>query len=335
MDGNVRAFIARHIDITAKNTWVLRTSTLNNLNVLSTQPASVVNLKLMNEVRELNLFLSEVNRHIDNNGKLIVCVETKYFRKKRILKKYPAGLNYGLLVSDYLYKRVLPKFPLTSKLLVGNAPASDKAMSKTEALGRLYAAGFEVIDQKFINGLLYLVAKKVKAPLFDYEKMYGPIFRMRRRGKNGKVIHVYKLRTMHAYSEYIQEYVYLQNNLAEGGKLKNDFRVSSIGKFARKYWLDELPMIWNFLTGDLKLVGVRPLSEQYLSLYSDTLRQKRRNHKPGLIPPFYADMPKTLEEIQASEWRYLESYEKSPLLTDLRYLIKVARNILFKRARSK
>ena len=66
---------------------------------------------------------------------------------------------------------------------------------------------------------------------------------MRRHGKGGKVIHVYKMRTMHAYSEYIQKYVYENHNLAEGGKLNNDFRVSSLGKLFRKYWVDELPMI--------------------------------------------------------------------------------------------
>ena len=72
--------------------------------------------------------------------------------------------------------------------------------------------------------------RKVKDPLFDYEPVYGPIFKMRRHGKGGKVIHVYKMRTMHAYSEYIQKYVYENHNLAEGGKLNNDFRVSSLGK---------------------------------------------------------------------------------------------------------
>ena len=57
---------------------------------------------------------------------------------------------------------------------------------------------------------------------------------------------------MHAYSEYIQAYVYEKNKLAEGGKLKDDFRVSTLGKMFRKYWIDELPMIWNVFRGDLK-----------------------------------------------------------------------------------
>lgn len=335
LDRAVRDFLSRHMDLTAKDTFIFRTSILDSITGFSVRPASIVNLKKMNDVRQLNRFLSEVNHQLTDRGVFVVCLETKYFRKKRILSKYPFGINYGLMVTDYVVKRVLPKLPFSSVVLHKLFGDGDKAMSKTEGLGRLYAAGFEVVDQKFINGLLYLVARKVKAPLFDYEKMYGPIFCMRRSGKNGKVIRVFKVRTMHAYSEFIQQYVYEHNNLEDGGKLRNDFRVSTLGRVARKYWLDELPMVWNLFTGDLKLVGVRPLSAQYLSLYSEELKLKRNNHKPGLVPPFYADMPKTIEEIQASEMRYLEAHEKSPLLTDLRYFFKATYNILFKRARSK
>ena len=158
---------------------------------------------------------------------------------------------------------------------------------------------------------------------------------MRRHGKNGRIIHVYKMRTMHAYSEFIQQYVYEQNSLADGGKLKDDFRVSTLGKFFRKYWVDEIPMIINLLRGDLKIVGVRPLSAHYLSLYTPELRAKRLQHKPGLLPPFYADLPKTLEEIMASEMNYLTAYEKYGWMTDIRYFFKASFNIIIKSARSK
>ena len=56
--------------------------------------------------------------------------------------------------------------------------------------------------------------------------------------------------------------------------------------------------------------------------------------KPGLIPPFYADMPSTLEVNMASEMRYLKSYENSPVATDFRYFLKAMFNILIKRKRS-
>ena len=94
-------------------------------------------------------------------------------------------------------------------------------------------------------------------------------------------------------------------------------------------------MILNMLKGEMKLIGVRPLSSHYFNLYTDELKEKRIRYKPGLIPPFYADMPTTLEEIMESEHKYLDAYEKSPFMTDLRYFTKAWYNILFKRARSK
>jgi len=54
-----------------------------------------------------------------------------------------------------------------------------------------------------------------------------------------------------------------------------------------------------------------------------------------LIPPFYVDMPKSLDEIMESEMRYLRRYEKHPFLTDWIYFWKAMFNIFFRRARSK
>ncbi len=87
------------------------------------------------------------------------------------------------------------------------------------------------------------------------------------------------------YSEYIQQFVYEKNRLEKGGKFKDDFRVTTLGKFLRKFWLDELPMLINVLKGDIKIVGVRPLSSHYYNLYSEELKQYRIKFKPGLIPP--------------------------------------------------
>jgi hypothetical protein len=76
------------------------------------------------------------------------------------------------------------------------------------------------------------------------------------------------------------------------------------------------------------------LSKHYFSLYSKELQEKRIYSKPGLLPPFYVDMPNTLDEIIDSELKYLRAYEKRPLLTDLRYFFSICGNILVKRLRS-
>ena len=263
------------------------------------------------------------------------CVESKCIQKKKIFNKLPPIVSHVFYIYYFLCNRFFPKLPFTSKLYLWMTGGKTRVMSKTEAMGRMYALGFEIVDEKRIGDKFYFVFRKIKKPLIDHVPTYGIIFRMMRKGKNGKLIYVYKMRTMDAYSEYLQKYVYEQNNLDKGGKFKNDFRVSTLGKILRKYWIDELPMIINLLKGDIKLVGVRPLSAHYLSLYSHALREKRSNHKPGLLPPFYADMPETISQIMASEMRYLHSYERSPFKTDVKYLLRILHRILIKRARSK
>lgn len=62
---------------------------------------------------------------------------------------------------------------------------------------------------------------------------------------------------------------------------------------------------------------------------------RRIKYKPGLIPPYYADLPKTLDEIIASEIKYFDQYDNNPFLTDIKYFFKAMYNILLKKARSK
>jgi hypothetical protein len=124
------------------------------------------------------------------------------------------------------------------------------------------------------------------------------------------------------------------HSLQTGGKFKHDFRITSWGAVFRRTWIDELPMFINLLRGEMKLVGVRPLSRQYFELYNEDVRDRRVKYKPGLIPPFYADLPADLEAIQKSELKYLDSFDKHPFITDFRYFWVSWWNIMFRNARS-
>ena len=194
--------------------------------------------------------------------------------------------------------------------------------------------GFDIIELKKIGSLTYFSCKKTTREIPTKIPSFGFFFKMQRIGKNNKLITVYKIRTMHPYAEFLQSYIFDTNNLRDGGKIKNDYRITSWGKVFRKLWLDELPMAINFIKGEVKLVGVRPLSQHYLSLYSNELKMKRGLAKPGLIPPFYADLPVTLDDIINSELTYLTLHQQHPFKTDVRYFFKALKNILFKNART-
>ena len=329
-------FISQYVDVKEGTTAIMSTTTRFNIEHLPEKKyTGIVNLKKTNDIRYINKFFESVNAKLGHAGMFVGCVETLELRKLRILKKFVWGASHVYFFFDFILKRLFPKFPITKQLYFFLTRGQNRVLSKAETLGRLYSCGFYVIGEGEMDGYYWFAVAKNNKPVFDLNPTYGALIRLRRIGKGGKIIKVYKMRTMHPYAEYLQEYIYETNKLDEGGKFKNDFRVSALGKFMRKYWIDELPMIINLLRGDLKIVGVRPLSKHYYSLYTKELQENRIKTKPGLVPPFYADLPHTLEEIMDSESRYLAAYNLAPFKTDVRYFFKAFKNIVFKRALSK
>ena len=330
-------FLNKTTDLHSGNLCVLFGNNIDEIKLIKKYKYSAfIQMERLNDVRRVNTMFHIINTKIADDGILICNYESKSTWKKNILKKYPKGLNYIVYGFNYLFRRVLPHLLLTHRLYYDITNGKKRIFSKAEVLGRLIYSGFDIIYEKKMDGLNYVVARRSSNPLPLQTHIYGPLIKLSRIGKNGKQFKFYKMRTMHSYSEYLQAYVFEKNSLQEGGKIKRDPRISTLGGFMRRYWFDELPMLINLLKGDIKLVGVRPLSQHYFSLYSKELQEKRIKFKPGLLPPFYADMPKTLDEIQASEMKYLEACEtKGVFVTDVRYFFKIWNNILFKRARSK
>jgi len=293
-----------------------------------------LNLERINNIKNTNDYFAEVNNKLMKDGIFVGNFETSYLRHQSFLKNYPYYFAQTFYFFDFLWNRVLSKTGFFKEIYLWSTGGVLKVLSLAEGLGRLHFCGFEVLNLKIIEGTIFFIAKKIGEPIKDFSPSTGLLFKMRRLGKNGKIIYVYKIRTMHPYAEYLQEFIYKKFNLQEGGKFKNDFRITYWGSILRKLWLDELPMIFNLIKGDLKLVGCRPLSQHYFSLYDDDLKEKRLKVKPGLIPPFYADNPKTLNEIMQSEKKYLAAYSKNPVITDTKYFFRCMYNILFKGSRS-
>ena len=305
--------------------------------IISHSPDSyqlVVNLHALNDQIKLNDYILDVRKSLVSGGVFVGALLPHHYRYRRYLKKYSFWTANTLYFFDFLWKRVFPKIPVTREIYFAFSKEKDRALSLAEGLGRLVYCGFKILDLAAVDDVVYFAAARngLFKPVNKF--FYSPVFKMKRIGKDGKNIYVYKLRTMYPYSEFIQDFVYNHNNLELGGKFKDDFRVPVWGKLFRKIWVDELPMLINWLKRDLKLVGVRPISEHYLSLYSRDHQERRKNFKPGLIPPFYADLPKTIDEIELSEKRYLDAYEKNPFKTDVKYCLKVLSNILIKHKRS-
>ncbi|HTV43072.1 MAG TPA: sugar transferase [Candidatus Sulfotelmatobacter sp.] len=112
----------------------------------------------------------------------------------------------------------------------------------------------------------------------------GPVFfKQQRSGQNGRPFTLYKFRTMVTNAEQYKHELEAMNEMrGPVFKLTNDPRVTRVGRFLRKFSLDELPQLWNVLRGDMSLVGPRPLPVDEVKRFSDLAHRRRLSVKPGL-----------------------------------------------------
>ena len=293
-----------------------------------------INFNKINDMRHINQYFIEVNAGLNSGGYFVGHAHTIETHKEWFYAKFPFYMARILYPLDFIYRRIIPKLPEIKKVYFLLTKGKNRILSKAEILGRLNFCGFEVVATNDMGNCFYFIAKRIKNPSDDKHPSYGPIVKLKRVGLNGKIISIHKFRTMHPYSEYLQDYVYQQQKLNSNGKFNDDFRVTNWGSWLRKLWIDELPQIINFWRGDISLVGVRAISEHYFSLYDKDLQQLRIGFKPGLIPPYYADLPNSFEEIMNSERKYFNEKISHPFSTDIKYFFRAFYNIVIKHARS-
>ncbi len=184
-----------------------------------------------------------------------------------------------------------------------------------------------MIYKRFIKRLLDIVlslsAIIVLSPVFIVlavlvrVRLGSPVlFHQDRPGKDGKIFHMYKFRSM-------------TDERDENGVLKPDeARLTSFGRKLRASSLDELPELFCILKGDMSLVGPRPLLVQYLPLYNE--RQKHRHDVlPGLTGWAQVNGRNALTWPQKFEYD-VEYTEKVSFILDLKIVIMTIRNVLKK-----
>ncbi len=334
----VFTFLDQYLDLNKFDLFdseIIHSANPYNVEVLPEEHFSLfVNLHEINDLRRINRYFIEVHKRLKWDGVYVGKFESYLKRHERIFKKYPYYLAVIVYCFDFIWKRIFPKMPIFKKIYFAFTKGKSRVLSKAEGLGRLYYCGFEIIAIKEIENFIYFIAKKTKEPSQDENPSYGPLFKMKRYGQYGKIIYVYKFRTMHPYSEYLQSYILENYGYSEIGKPANDFRVTTWGKFLRKLWLDELPQLINVVKGEMKLVGVRPVSGRFLKEYPEEVLKMRFKHKPGCIPPYVALKKQAVEEYIESERIYLMEKENKPLLTDIKYFFWAIYNIVTNKIRS-
>jgi lipopolysaccharide/colanic/teichoic acid biosynthesis glycosyltransferase len=322
-------------DLNDPKTLVLATTSVFNIANHKGEVNTIINLSKANNIRYINKFFKQVNSKLVKGNEFVCCLETISARKKRSqFGKIPV-LGSLFFTIEFIFLRAVPKIWGLKKIYFGITKGRNRLVSKAEILGRLVSCGFEIVEYGSYDGTLFVVSRKSKEPEFNPNVSYGPLFKTKRLGKNGKLIEVYKLRTMHPYAEYLQDYVLKLSGYADTGKPANDFRLTPWGGFFRRYWLDELPQLINVFKGEMKLVGVRPVTPRYFEDIPKDLQELRLKQKPGCIPPYvFLDRKSTVESVLEAEREYLIKKTAHPYFTDTGYFFKAIFNIVFKGKRS-
>jgi lipopolysaccharide/colanic/teichoic acid biosynthesis glycosyltransferase len=305
-------------------------------NQIGTRPVGLLVSRIrLNDVRRLNRFLLSCAGRIPM-GCYFVC---RYLPLENVAKqlkhRYTGLLYWPVYILHFIWYRAFPKIPWLNALYFSLTNGRNRVLSKVEIWGRLSYCGMRVIGESPGKNVTYLIAQRVAPPLHHKKPSYYPIVALEKVGLGGETVRTHKIRTMFPFSEFLQKRIFEDHGLAPTGKFANDFRLTEYGKFLRKYWLDEVPQIFDWLRGDVKLVGMRATSRHFLSLYPRELYDLYIQTKPGLIPPIFDESTSGLDKIIEVELTYLRSYRERPIRTDIQYLIQTFTDIVFRGVRSK
>ncbi|WP_370212728.1 sugar transferase [Roseovarius sp.] len=169
-----------------------------------------------------------------------------------------------------------------SSIVYPRASAGVKAIGTTKpALTAATVDGFYlVVGKRLLDILLVLLLAPLALPLILLASLAlwieggNPFYHQDRLGRHGERFRIYKLRTMVRNADKMLETCLakdpeLRAEWDATQKLKKDPRITRIGALLRKTSLDELPQLWNVLTGEMSLIGPRPMLPEQLPLYGD------------------------------------------------------------------
>ena len=190
------------------------------------------------------------------------------------------------------------------------------------------------------NSFLYLIPKRILDIILSFiaiailsipclivaifiviESRGSPIFVQERIGKNGKAFKMYKFRSMYKDAEKLRKDIIKQNEMdGPTFKIKKDPRITKIGKFIRKYSIDELPQLLNIFLGNMTIVGPRPALPAEVSEYTEFQRQ-RLLAKQGLTCYWQVS---GRSEIDFEDWMKLDVkyIGEQNIFTDFKIILK-------------
>ncbi|MGB9680490.1 MAG: sugar transferase [Thermoanaerobacteraceae bacterium] len=235
---------------------------LNLIGIISQQQVKIGFLNDVGNIRNLESIINEYNI-----GSVIITSKTDYIEE----------------VIDYCLSKYISIYTLGNAINLSNYPVEIVFIDDIPVLKikDVLISGTTARLKRFMDFIISILLLIVLSPLLVIITILikitseGPIlFKHKRLGLNGKLIDVYKFRTMVVNAQEVLEKLLNDNpdirkEYEETFKLKNDPRLTKIGKILRKTSLDELPQLFNVIKGDMSLVGPRPIVLEEINLYKE------------------------------------------------------------------
>ncbi|MFO8002210.1 MAG: sugar transferase, partial [Marinilabilia sp.] len=164
----VYEFLIHHLVPERHNVSIINTNSPEDVRrEVRERTRSIVNLQQLNDVRYINKFLIEINRSMPDAGIYIGCVEPVKILKERLKTRIRVPFLFGIYwLFVFLFHRVMPKIRYIQKLYFFLTRGRYRFLTMGETLGRIVSCGFEIIEYKEIDGLLYYAVIKTQEP--DY-----------------------------------------------------------------------------------------------------------------------------------------------------------------------
>jgi exopolysaccharide biosynthesis polyprenyl glycosylphosphotransferase len=171
-------------------------------------------------------------------------------------------------------------------------------------------------------------------PAICLESPGGVIFSQTRVGKNGRKFSIYKFRSMYSDAEARKKEL-MEKNEMKGlmFKIKDDPRVTRVGKFIRKTSIDELPQFFNVLMGDMSLVGTRPPTVDEFDQYEEH-HKRRLSLKPGITGMWQVSGRSDIQDFEDVVRMDLEYIDNWSVWLDVKILFQTVWVVLFRKGAS-
>lgn len=258
--------------------------------------------------------LELLNAHVVDNALFTVYRQDPGEIEKAMLLCRERGVNVWLK-PDFLHGTLL-----SSVDYLADIPLFVFSLGPRESISLVVKRFLDVVFSAFL--ILLLLFPMVVIALF-VKATPGPIFFIQKRvGLNGRRFLMAKFRTMYKDSEQRRAEYNLKNEMkGPVFKMKDDPRITPVGRFLRKYSLDELPQFWSVLLGDMSMVGPRPPIPTEVELYQGWQR-RRLSMRPGITCIWQVTGRNKITDF--SEWAKLDLkyIDEWSLLLDIKILIK-------------